>query len=174
MLVLLATSSLPGLYNGTQCTEGEGAGERRIEDEEGKEGRKKVLSPWGPHLDLKTQACFQPQVPVTLSSAPPSSSHHPSISIQVAILTLERLRTNLSEISKTQSSHLLTTRKWRKEKRHERYCEPTLVLVPHGHFSVFCSTVFAEVNAACLCSPYSTATAKCCGVTTVQSGFCCT
>ena len=35
-------------------------------------------------------------------------------------MTLERLRTNLSEISKTQSSHLLTTRKWRKEKRHER------------------------------------------------------
>lgn len=122
-----------------------------------KEGRKKVLSPWGPHLDLKTQTCFQPQVPVTLSSAPPSSSHHPSISIQVAILTLERLRTNLSEISKTQSSHLLTTRKWRKEKRHERNCEPTLVLVlvPHGHFPIFCSAVFAEVNAACLCSPYS-------------------
>lgn len=114
-------ASLPGLYNGTLSTEGKGAGERRIQEEEGRERWKEkreeaspvtLGTPYGP----ENSCLLQPQVPVPLSSAPISSFHHPSISIQVAILTLERLRTNLSEISETQSSHLFTTRKWGKEK----------------------------------------------------------
>lgn len=103
-------ASLSGLYNETRSTEGKGAGERGMEDEEGwerwkekgrkkherKEAGRKSCHPGDPAFLLRLWSLFPQPLPILPSS----------MEIQVPIY-LERLRTNLSLKFQRPRTHII-------------------------------------------------------------------